>query len=96
MNANADERVASKEFAQEQLKAYERLADIINDLTLKIESVDKRVDKDFGSIISEIKKSTSILDEAIKGSAVRIGKRIDLLIDMSENVDKLGYYAKRD
>lgn len=96
MNANADERVASKEFAQEQLKAYERLADTVNDLTLRIENMDKRVDEDSESIISEIKKSLLIVDESVKGSTVKIGKRVDLLVDMSENVDKLGYYAKRD
>lgn len=85
VNANADEKMAAKELAMAQVKAYEELAEAVEAQGQKISNLEGALQ---GTVAGSAMKITDSVD--------KLGKRIDSLANSSEGVSAEKYYSGRD
>jgi len=85
LEANAEEKVAAKDFALEQMKAYQGLAEVVEDHSRKLE----RLGDDLGRAVRDG-------DGASSAALKELGKRIDSLAGAVPGVDTKKYYEGRD
>lgn len=96
VNANADEKMAAKELAMAQVKAYEGLLNTVEDQGRYISSLEVRVSSLEASLQGSIAGSTTRVTEAVSDLGTKLGKRIDSLANSTQSVSVEKYYAGRD
>lgn len=89
VNANADEKMAAKELAMAQVKAYEEIANTVEEQGKRITSLEASMQ---GSIAGSATKIT----ETVNDLGMKLGKRVDSLANSTQGVSVEKYYAGRD
>lgn len=96
LEAHADEKIAAKDLAMEQTKAYQDLADVVEDHGRELEhlkeDLGKAVRDGDGASTAAIQK----LEAALTASMEKLGKRVDSLAGAVPGVDTKKYYEGRD
>lgn len=85
LKAQGDERVAANDLALEQTKAYQDLADVVEQHSGEI-----------GRLKDELAAAVRDGDGTAAAAIDRLGKRIDSLADSIPNVDVPKYYRGRE